>query len=156
MKNQNCPFRINTFILLSIIIILSGCTGNGPEIRFYPHENSSYPFSKAVSAGNITFLSGVLGTDKDGRLDPDFKIQSKQVMENIKANLEGLGLGMRDIVKCTVMIKDMSKWGDFNEIYKTYFEPDRYPARSAFGVTALALGAEMEVEVIVYSNKINK
>jgi reactive intermediate/imine deaminase len=125
----------------------------GQEIKFYLQENSTYPFSKAVRTGDIIFVSGILGTDKDGRLDPDFKVQSKQVMENIKKRLEELGLGMKDIVKCTVMIKDMSKWADFNEIYRSYFEPNRYPARSAFGVTALALGAEMEVEVIASSYK---
>jgi len=72
-------------------------------------------------------------------------------MENIRERLAEVGLGMKDIVKCTVMIKDMSKWSDFNEIYKTYFENGRYPARSAFGVTALALGADMEVEVIAFA-----
>lgn len=137
-----------------LIGFLSGCSTRKQENKFFPQENSSYPFSKAVSAGDIIFVSGILGTDKNGNLDPDFKVQSKQVMENIKERLLGLDLSMKDIVKCTVMIKDMSKWSDFNEIYKTYFEPNRYPARSAFGVTALVLGAEMEVEVVASSNKI--
>lgn len=121
------------------------------EIKFFPLENSSYPFSKAVSAGDIIFVSGILGTDKNEHLDPDFKIQSKQLMENISQRLRELDLSMKDIIKCTVMIKDMSKWADFNAIYITYFEPNRLPARSAFGVTELALGAEMEVEVIACS-----
>jgi 2-iminobutanoate/2-iminopropanoate deaminase len=121
------------------------------EIKFFPLDNSSYPFSKAVSAGDIIFVSGILGTDKNELLDPDFKIQAKQLMENISQRLRELDLCMQDIIKCTVMIKDMSKWADFNEIYITYFEPNRLPARSAFGVTALALGAEMEVEVIACS-----
>jgi reactive intermediate/imine deaminase len=123
------------------------------EITFFPQEDKPYPFSKAVSVGDIIFVSGILGTEKDEKINPDFKIQSKQVMENISQRLQELGLSMRDIVKCTVMIKDMSKWADFNEIYITYFEPNRLPARSAFGVTALALGAEMEVEVIACSQK---
>jgi enamine deaminase RidA (YjgF/YER057c/UK114 family) len=72
-------------------------------------------------------------------------------MENIKARVEKLGYTMKDIVKCTVMIRDMSKWADFNAIYKTYFEPGKYPARSAMGVSGLALGAEMEVEAILYA-----
>jgi 2-iminobutanoate/2-iminopropanoate deaminase len=121
------------------------------EIKFFPLENSSYPFSKAVRAGELVFVSGILGTDENEQLDPDFKVQSKQVMENISHRLQELGMSMKDIVKCTVMIKDMSKWAEFNEIYITYFAPDRLPARSAFGVTALALGAEMEVEVIACS-----
>jgi 2-iminobutanoate/2-iminopropanoate deaminase len=154
MKTQKCCFRFIPVVLVVVLTFLSGCSTRNMENKFFPQENSSYPFSTAVSTGDIIFFSGVLGTDKENHLDPDFKIQSKQVMENIKTRLEDQGLTMKDIVKCTVMIKDMSKWADFNEIYKTYFEPNRYPARSAFGVTALALGAEMEVEVIASSNKI--
>jgi len=86
------------------------------EITFFPQEDKPYPFSKAVSVGDIIFVSGILGTEKDEKINPDFKIQSKQVMENISQRLQELGLSMRDIVKCTVMIKDMSKWADFNEI----------------------------------------
>jgi reactive intermediate/imine deaminase len=154
MKTKKSLFNFFPAALLILIAILTANSLKAQEVKFYPQENSSYPFSKAVKAGDITFVSGILGTDKDGKLSPDFKIQSKQVMENIKARLTELGLGMKDVVKCTVMIKDMSKWADFNEIYKTYFEPDRYPARSAFGVTGLALGAEMEVEVVAYSGKV--
>jgi 2-iminobutanoate/2-iminopropanoate deaminase len=155
MKTNKFISRLVPVMFLLFTAILIGCGGGRKEIKFFPQENSSYPFSKAVSTGDIVFVSGVLGTDKEGHLDPDFKVQSKQVMENIRERVEGLGLTMKDIVKCTVMIKDMSKWADFNEIYKSYFAPDRYPARSAFGVTALALGAEMEVE-IVCSNNIKK
>ncbi len=153
MKTKKSLFRLIPVANLIIIVALSAGSLKAQDVKFYPQENSSYPFSKAVRAGDITFVSGILGTDKDGKLSPDFKTQSKQLMENIKARLAELGLGMKDVVKCTVMIKDMSKWADFNEIYKTYFEASRYPARSAFGVTALALGAEMEVEVIAYSGK---
>ena len=52
---------------------------------------------------------------------------------------------MRDLVKCTVMLADMAKWAEFNEIYKTFFV-DRFPARSAFGANGLALGANVEIE----------
>jgi reactive intermediate/imine deaminase len=154
MKTKKCLVKLFPVALFILIALLSFSSLNAQDIKFYPQENSSYPFSKAVKVGDIIFFSGVLGTDKDGKLNPDFKVQSKQVMENIKARLTELGLGMKDVVKCTVMIKDMSKWADFNEIYKTYFEPNRYPARSAFGVTGLALGAEMEVEVVAYSDKV--
>ncbi|MGD0583174.1 MAG: RidA family protein [Bacteroidales bacterium] len=156
MKTQKSLLKLVPVVSLLLIGLLPFQSLKAQEIKFFPQENSSYPFSKAVQAGDIIFLSGILGTDKNGHLDPDFRVQSKQVMENIKARLEEMGLGMKDIVKCTVMIKDMSKWADFNEIYRSYFEPDRYPARSAFGVTALALGAEMEVEVIACSDKIKK
>jgi enamine deaminase RidA (YjgF/YER057c/UK114 family) len=68
-------------------------------------------------------------------------------MANIKTSLEANGYAMSDLVKCTVMLTDMTEWAAFNEIYKTYFV-DRYPARSAFGANGLALGARVEVECI--------
>lgn len=146
--------RINYLPLLFFFIaasFLSSCSGPEAEAPvFIPQEGGTAPFSKAVKAGNFIYLSGMLGTKADGSLDPDFAIQSKQVMDNIKTRLGELDLEMKDVVKATVMIKDMSRWADFNVIYKSYFEEGRYPARSAFGAAALALGAEIEVEVIAY------
>lgn len=71
-------------------------------------------------------------------------------MENIKATLEAHEFSMSDIVKCTIMIDDISEWSSFNDIYVTYFE-EPYPARSAFGADGLALGAAIEVECIAVS-----
>jgi reactive intermediate/imine deaminase len=156
MKTKKIYSGLTMLILFLPLGFYWGCSRNQQEITFFPQENSSYPFSKAVRAGDIIFVSGMIGTDKSGGLDPDFKVQAKQTMENIREKLGELGLNMKDIVKCTVMIHDMSKWSDFNEIYKTYFVEGRFPARSAFGVAALALGAEMEVEVVACSHKMGK
>ena len=71
-------------------------------------------------------------------------------MDNIRTSLEAHGLSMRDVVKCTVMLADMSEWAAFNEIYKSYFTPP-YPTRSALGASGLALGARVEVECIAAS-----
>jgi 2-iminobutanoate/2-iminopropanoate deaminase len=68
-------------------------------------------------------------------------------MENIKKLLEAHGYSMKQLVKCTVMLADMADWPAFNEIYKSFFS-GKYPARSAFGTTGLALGARVEVECI--------
>ena len=68
-------------------------------------------------------------------------------MTNIKTTFEAHGYSLCDVVKCTVMLADISKWGDFNEVYKSFFtEP--YPARSALGANGLAIGAQVEVECI--------
>ena len=61
--------------------------------------------------------------------------------------LEHLNLDFTDIVKCLVMIDDIDKWSDFNELYTQYFSPP-YPARSAMGADGLALGASLELECI--------
>ncbi|HXE78887.1 MAG TPA: Rid family detoxifying hydrolase [Rhodanobacter sp.] len=107
------------------------------------------PFSEAVRVGNTLYLSGEVGiVPGTMQLVPGgIKPQARQAMDNIKTVLETQGLGMRDLVKCTVMLADMSKWDEFNEVYKTYFH-GRYPARSAMGVNGLAIGAQVEIECV--------
>jgi enamine deaminase RidA (YjgF/YER057c/UK114 family) len=74
-------------------------------------------------------------------------------MENIGAVLKANGLSFGDVFKCTAMLADMSNWEAFNKVYVTYFEPGRLPARSAFGASALALGAQLELECWAYAGK---
>jgi 2-iminobutanoate/2-iminopropanoate deaminase len=76
-----------------------------------------------------------------GGLEPE----ARQTMDNIRTTLSAHGYTMNDLVRCLVMLTDMSEWSKFNEIYKTYFT-GRFPARSAIGASGLALGARVEVE----------
>ena len=73
-------------------------------------------------------------------------------MENIKTSLQAHGYSMNDLVKCLVMLADISQWAKFNDVYKTYFD-ERYPARSAFGANGLAIGAQVEIECIATRNQ---
>lgn len=106
------------------------------------------PFSLAVRVGDVLYLSGALG-NVPGKLElvpGGIEAETRQTMENIGAVLQAHGLTFADIFKCTVMLADMSKWADFNRVYLEYFDPDRLPARSAFGAAGLALGAQVELE----------
>jgi 2-iminobutanoate/2-iminopropanoate deaminase len=123
------------------------------EIR---HLNSgrvlptNLPFSEAVRVGNTIYLSGQIG-NKPGTLElapGGITAESKQVMENIKTTLEAHKLSLDHVVKCTVMLENMADWSAFNKVYATFFKAGRYPARSAFGSSGLALGAKVEVECI--------
>ena len=109
------------------------------------------PFSAMVRVGDTLYLSGQLGTDAAGSLVDGFQEQARQLMENIAESLVAIGLDMTAIVKATIMLDDMSRWEEFNEVYLSYFAADRLPARSAFGTSGLALGAHMEVECIAYA-----
>jgi len=110
---------------------------------------TNLPFSEAVRVGNTLYLSGQVGiVPGTPKLVPGgIKEEARQTMENIRASLEVHGYAMTDIVKCTVMLADISEWAAFNEVYKTFFT-GRYPARSALGANGLALGARVEVECI--------
>ena len=111
---------------------------------------TTMPFSEAVRVGDVVYLSGQVG-NIPGTLElapGGMKEEATQIMENIKTSLEAHDLTMDNVVKCLVMLTDMSEWSDMNEVYRSYFTEGRYPARSAFGVSALALDARAEVECI--------
>jgi len=133
-------------------LLFSGVLYAGESVTFLNPEKpaaSNLPFSEAVRVGNTFYLSGQLGVSPGTMtlVSGGMEAEAKQTMENIKATLESHNLSMSNIVKCTVMIADISQWGIFNKIYVTYFE-DNFPARSAFGANGLALGAQVEVECI--------
>jgi 2-iminobutanoate/2-iminopropanoate deaminase len=127
-------------------------------IEFYTSPQAAaakLPFSQAVRVGDVVYLSGVLGyVPGTLRVVPGgIEAETRQTMENIGAVLKANGLTFDDVFKCTVMLADMGKWGDFNKVYLTYFKPDRLPARSAFGASSLALGAQVEVECWAHARK---
>ena len=105
------------------------------------------PFSEAVRVGNILYLSGQLGIVPGTRTlaAGGIEAEARQALENIQTSLAAHGLSLGDIVKCTVMMADISEWATFNTVYQSFFEPP-YPARSAFGTSGLGLGARVEVE----------
>ena len=111
------------------------------------------PFSSAVRVGDTLYLSGQIGIAANGKLPAGFDAQARQAMDNIGGVLKARGLGWGDVVKCTVMLDNMSDWPAFNQVYVTYFPDGKFPARSAFGADGLALGALLEVECMAYAGK---
>jgi 2-iminobutanoate/2-iminopropanoate deaminase len=114
------------------------------------------PYSQAIRAGNFLFLSGQIPLDpKTGELvKGDIRQQTKQVLENIKGVLESQGLGMEDVVKATIFLKDIGNFNQVNEVYATYF-PSSPPARSTVGVARLPRDTDIEIEAIalIYSER---
>lgn len=106
------------------------------------------PFSQAVRVGDVLYLSGAIGhpIGKQELVPGGIEAETRQMMDNIGAVLKESGLTFSNVFKCTVMLADMGKWGDFNRVYLEYFDPARLPARSAFGANGLALGAAVEME----------
>lgn len=147
--------RTMLIILSSVISLMasSGLLAKSADAKFINTEthDDAMPFSEAVLVNNLLFLSGQIGeVPGTGKLVAGgMKAEAKQTMDNIKGALERMGYSMDDIIKCTVMIDDISLWGEFNKVYVTYFKKP-YPARSAFGANGLAIGAALEVECIAY------
>lgn len=109
------------------------------------------PYSQAVKAGNLIFVSGQLPIDaKTGEMPQDIKEQTKQSLENIKAILAEAGANMDHVVKSTVYLADMSLFAPMNEVYGEYFKGGVYPARAAFAVKELPKKALVEIEVVAF------
>ncbi len=103
-----------------------------------------YPFSAAVRAGGLLFVSGQVGI-RSGKTGANIEEQTRFTLENIRDALALANLTLDDVVKGTVFITDMALWPKMNEIYREFFTRD-LPARSALGANGLAL-PELLVEM---------
>ena len=107
------------------------------------------PYSQAIQAGDFLFLSGQVPLDpKTGELvKGDIRQQTEQVLENIKGVLESQKLGLEDVVKVTIFLKNIGNFNQVNEVYGAYF-PSSAPARSTVEVARLPRNAEIEIEAV--------
>lgn len=109
------------------------------------------PYSQAVkiSSGTMIFTAGQIAFDPaTGQMvDGDIKIQTRRVLENVKAILEASGAGLQDVVKTTVFMSNLAEFQAMNDVYAEFF-PNHPPARSTVEVKALPRGAKVEIETI--------
>lgn len=115
-------------------------TGNAPA--------AIGPYSQAIKTENLIFCSGQLPINPEtGAMPEGIKEQTRQSLANVRAILAEEGLDINNVVKTTVLLADMSLFAEMNEVYgETFGQP--FPARSAFAVKALPMGALVEIEVI--------
>ena len=139
-------------LLVAIACLGTAACASGPRRAapefLTPYGAPQYPFSPAVRVDGMLYLAGQIGTDSSGRLVAGgIEAETRQTLENIRGVLQRTGSSMDRVVKCTVMMADMKEWPAMNAVYARYF-PRNFPARSAFGATALALGARVEIECL--------
>ena len=115
-----------------------------------PHAPQAVgPYSLAVQAGDMVFLSGQLGIDPaNGTLLDGFENQTHQVFRNLRAVCKAAGADLSDIVRLGVFLTDMADFGRFNQIMCEYFSSP-YPARSAVQVAGLPKGGLVEADAIL-------
>ena len=110
------------------------------------------PFSHAVEVDGWCFVTGQMPTDPhdDSKpLPPAIEGQSIRVMENLKIVLAGLKLGLEHVIVARVYITDFeANYPRMNAVYASYFPGDRRPARTCIGVTGLARGAMVEIDLL--------
>ncbi|MBD5329498.1 MAG: RidA family protein [Bacteroides sp.] len=118
------------------------------EIKTEKAPGAIGPYSQAVKAGNLIFVSGQLPINPEtGEMPSDIKAQTRQSIQNIKAILEAEGATLDNVVKTTCLLADMSYFVPMNEVYAEEFKAV-YPARAAFAVKELPKQALVEIEVI--------
>ena len=118
-----------------------------------PAHPEGLPFSDAVQVGDTLYLSGNVGQDPaTGKVPDDFSEEARQALKNLGVVLKTAGFDYTDVVKANVFLTDMTKFDDWNKVYREFFKTD-LPARSTVGVAALARGAKLEVEMIAVKNK---
>jgi len=109
------------------------------------------PYSQAVKAGDFLFISGQIGIDPatGTMVEGGVTGQATRVLENLRAIVEAAGADLGAVVKTTVLLQSMNDFSAMNEVYKSFFTENQ-PARAAFGVGALPLGALVEIEAVAY------
>lgn len=107
------------------------------------------PYSQAVEINGTLYISGQVAIDPaTGKLaEGDVKVQTQQVMKNIEAILKAAGYSFVEVVKSTCFLTDMANFKAMNEVYGQYYFENQ-PARAAFAVKELPLGALIEIETI--------
>ncbi|NHN31090.1 RidA family protein [Paenibacillus agricola] len=113
------------------------------------------PYSQAVKAGTFLFLSGQIPVNPATNevVEKDIVVQTKQVMNNIKAILDKESLTLDRIVKTTIFVTDMNQFATVNEIYGNFLG-DHRPARSTVEVSRLPKDVLIEIEVVAYIGNI--
>ena len=107
------------------------------------------PYSQAVQAGNLLFISGQLPIDPaTGKFAGEsVEVQTKQSLKNMGEILKEAGMGFSNVIKTTVLLADIKDFVAMNNVYAEFFSKD-YPARAAFEVANLPLGARVEIEAV--------
>ena len=107
------------------------------------------PYSQAIEIEGTLYISGQVPLNPENMklVEGGIKEQTEQVMKNIGAILDAAGYSFRDVVKSTCLLADMKYFKEMNEVYGQYY-PENPPARAAFAVKELPLGALVEIETV--------
>ena len=109
------------------------------------------PFSHAVRAGNLLFITGQMPTLKKNKtklISGGIENQTHQVMKNLTDVLKGCGSSLNKVIFSRVYLLNFKDFDKMNKVYESYFDKNKLPARTCIGVTGLAVGASVEIDFI--------
>ena len=116
-----------------------------------PPPPPTAPYSHAVRAGDFLFVTGQMPADPNtGKLvEGGITEQTHQVMRNLQTVLAGAGSSLARVAFARVYLVNFADYAAMNAVYASYFAPGRLPGRTCVGVTGLALGALVEIDLVV-------
>ena len=140
-----------------VLILLAGCIGEGEKktasmskqiIETSGAPAPIGPYSQAVRAGNLLFVSGQIAIDPSTQeyVPGTPADEAERAMQNIAAILRQAGIGFSDVVKTTIFLRDMAHFAEVNEVYAKFFS-GQYPARETVAVVGLPKNALVEITV---------
>lgn len=112
-------------------------------------------YSVATKVEDVIYTSGQIAIDPDTNqmVEDDIKMQTHQVINNLKNILEENGSKLENIIKTNVFLTDIKEFNEFNEVYAQHFGKEDYPSRTAIEISALPNNAKIEIDVIAIANK---
>ena len=143
-----------TISVLSILIFSKELNQMSKEIISTENAPQAIgPYSQAVKAGGLMFISGQIPINPEtgDLVSGSIEDEANQVLQNIKSICEAAGHGMEDIVKITIFLTDLGNFATVNDVMKKHFS-EPYPARATVEISGLPLGVNVEIEAIVSTN----
>jgi 2-iminobutanoate/2-iminopropanoate deaminase len=135
--------------VLALVLCLGvSALAQTPKKRYInlPNRNVNAPFSDAVLVGDTLYIAGRIGLDpKTGKVPDDVEQEARNVLDGFKAVLAQANMSMDDLVTVQVFCSDVSLFGKWNDVYRSYFKKE-FPARAFIGSGHLLLGAHFEMQ----------
>jgi len=145
---RNLTIAALALVLMAGFAVLSvEETRGATEHKFMnvPGRSDNNPYSNAVLVGDTLYLAGAIGIDPaTGAPPPKIEDEVKIVMDSMKSRLEMAGMSMSDLVMVNIHCPDLSLYGAFNDVYRTYFD-DHFPARAFLGSGPLLANGHFEL-----------
>jgi reactive intermediate/imine deaminase len=135
-------------VLTCILCLGVSALAQAPKKRYInlPNRNVNAPFSDAVLVGDTLYIAGRIGLDpKTGKVPDDVGQEARNVLDGFKAVLAQANMNMDDLVTVQVFCSDVSLFGKWNDVYRSYFKKE-FPARAFIGSGHLLLGAHFEMQ----------
>lgn len=111
------------------------------------------PYSQAIMVNGILYISGQIPVNAEtGELVEGIENETHQVMKNLDAILQEVGLTFKNVVKSTIFLKDMNDFAAMNKVYASYLEEGSYPARETVQVSCLPKNVDVEISMIAHQN----